>query len=217
MGSELPLLIVITDWQIPGPRLLAALESALSLGPEVALQHRHPGAADRLLFEEGEQLAKLCGRFGNPLFVNGRLDVALLLGAHLHLPARAIKVGDVRPHLRPGTWISVAVHDADEALDASGADLALVSPVFAPGSKPTDPRPELGPEGFARLAEQTPCRSFALGGIAPGNAERVRGAFGFAAISSVLKDRDPKAAANALLVSARRSRRLPNADAALRS
>jgi thiamine-phosphate pyrophosphorylase len=208
VGPDLPLLIVITDWQIPGPSLLDALKWALSIGPEVALQHRHPGASDRLFFEEGERLAELCRRLGNPLFVNGRLDVALLLGAHLHLPARGIKVADARPHLPTGTWISVAVHDGDEALDASGADLALVGPVFAPGSKPTDARPQLGPEGFARLMEKTPCRSFALGGIAPGNGARVRGAFGLAAISSVLKDRDPKSAASALLSVARESRRL---------
>jgi len=204
---ELPLLIVITDWQIPRPTLLAALGSALSLGPVVAVQHRHPGATDRVFFEEGEQLAMLCQRFGNPLFVNGRLDVALLLGAHLHLPARGIQVADVRPHLAAGTWISAAVHDPQEALEASGADLALISPVFAPGSKLTAPRPPLGPEGFGRLAKETPCAAFALGGIAPSNASLVRGASGLAAISSVLKARDPKSVANALLTAARESRR----------
>jgi len=204
---ELPLLIVITDWEIPRLALLAALESALSLGPEVAVQHRHPGATDRAFLEEGEQLAMLCRRFDNPLFVNGRLDVALLLRAHLHLPSRGIQVADVRAHLQAGAWISAAVHDLQEALEANGADLALVSPVFAPGSKLTAPRPPLGPEGFGRLAKETPCPAFALGGIAPSNASLLHGAGGFAAISSVLKARDPKAAANSLLNAARESRR----------
>jgi len=204
---ELPLLILITDWQIPRPALLAALESALSIGPEVAVQHRHPGATDRVFLEEGEQLAMLCRRFDNPLFVNGRLDVALLLRAHLHLPSRGVQVADVRPHLQAGTWISAAVHDPQEALEANGADLALISPVFAPGSMLTAPRPPLGPDGFGRLAKETPCAAFALGGIAPSNASLVHGASGFAAISSVLKARDPKSAVNALLNAARESRR----------
>jgi thiamine-phosphate pyrophosphorylase len=207
VSSELPLLIVITDWQIPAPKLMESLESVLSLGPEVGLQHRHPGASDRLFFEEGGRLAKLCQRLGNPLFVNGRLDMALLLGAHLHLPARRIDVADVRPHLLPGTWISAAVHDRREALEAVGADLALVSPVFAPGSKPTDLRTPLGPKGFARLAKATPCPAFALGGIGPANAAEVVGASGFSAISSVLKSSNPILAAKALLSAALKSRR----------
>ena len=207
MPSELPLLIVITDWQIPAPKLMESLELVLSLGPEVGLQHRHPGASDRLFFEEGERLAKLCQRLGNPLFVNGRLDMALLLGAHLHLPARGIDVDDVRQHLLPGTWISAAVHDRGEALEAVDADLVLVSPVFAPGSKPTDPRTPLGPEGFARLAKATPSPAFALGGIGPANASEVVGASGFSAISSVLKSSNPILAAKALLSAARTSRR----------
>lgn len=210
MPSDLPLLIVITDWQIPAPKLMESLESVLSLGPEVALQHRHPGASDRSFFEEGERLAKLCRPLGNPLFVNGRLDIALLLGAHLHLPARGIGVGEVRRHLPRGTWVSAAVHDRDEALEATGADLALVSPVFAPGSKPTDRRPPLGPEGFARLAQATPCPAFALGGIGPANASDVVGASGFSAISSVLKSSDPIAAARDLLSAARRGGRRPH-------
>lgn len=182
------------------------LSSALSLGPEVAVQHRHPGATDRTFLEEGEQIAKLCRPFGNPLFVNGRLDVALLLDAHLHLPARGIRVGDVRPHLPASRWISAAVHDSEEGREAGGADLALVSPVFAPGSKVTEERAPLGWEGFARLAKVLPCPAFALGGIAPANASGVAAAWGFAVISSVLKAADPKSAVKALLNAARKTR-----------
>ncbi len=206
MPSELPLLIVITDWQIPRAALIEALESALSLGPEVALQHRHPGATDRSFFDEGEQVARLCRRFGNPLFVNGRLDAALLLQAHLHLPARGIQVADVRPHLPDGRWISAAVHDAEEGREAGGADFALVSPVFPPGSKPTDERMPLGPDGFNRLANGLSCPAFALGGVGPGNSRQIPGAWGFAAISSVLKAGDPVSAAKALVTAARTSR-----------
>ena len=205
-GPDLPLLILITDWELPRGRLMASLESVLALGPDVAVQHRHPGATDRAFFEEGEQLARLCLRFGNGLFVNGRLDVALLLGAHLHLPSRGIEVADVRPHLPTGRWISAAVHDADEAQEAAGADIALVSPVFSPGSKATRARAPLGPEGFARLAERLGGPAFALGGVDPSNANQIRGASGFAAISAVLRAAQPRLAAQELLAAARRSR-----------
>jgi thiamine-phosphate pyrophosphorylase len=195
----LPRLLVITDWALPRSRLLGALERALAAGPGVAVQHRHPEAPGRLFLEEARALAALCRAHGAPLFVNGRLDVALLVDAHLHLPAGGLLPEDVRPHLPPGRQVSVAVHDAHEARLARGADLALVSPVFSPGSKPGDTRAPLGPEGFGALAARLPCPALALGGLTPERAARVPGAAGVAVISAVLEAEDPTAAARALL------------------
>ena len=194
-----PRVVVITDWRLPRERLLTALARALEAGPEVAVQHRHPDAPGRRFLEEARVLADLCRARGNPLFINGRLDVALLVGAHLHLPAGGLTPGDVRPHLPAGRLVSVAVHDAREAGEARGADLALVSPVFAPGSKPDDTRPTLGPEGFRRLADALPYPALALGGITPERAGLLPGAYGFAVISGVLEAEDPGAAAKTLL------------------
>ena len=190
--------MVITDWRLPRERLLAALERALEVGPEVAVQHRHPEATARQFLEEARLLAGLCRARGNPLFVNGRLDVALLVGAHLHLPAGGLTPEDVRPHLPAGRQVSMAVHDGEEAHRARRADLALVSPVFPPGSKSGDTRPTLGPEGFRRLAAALPCPALALGGVTPERAARLPGAAGFAVISAVLEAEDPGAAARVL-------------------
>ncbi|GMU11407.1 thiamine phosphate synthase [Corallococcus caeni] len=193
----LPRLVVITDWRLPRARLLNALERALEAGPEVAVQHRHPEASGRVFLEEARLLAEVCR--GRALFVNGRLDVALLMGAHLHLPASGPSPRDVRPFLPEGRLVSVAVHDAREAEAAVGADLALVSPVFAPGSKPGDTRDTLGPCGFRALSERLPCPALALGGMTAERAREVPGAWGVAVISAVLEAADPRAAARALL------------------
>jgi thiamine-phosphate pyrophosphorylase len=190
--------MVITDWRLPRARLLAALERALEVGPEVAVQHRHPEATARAFLEEARLLSGLCRARGNPLFINGRLDVALLVGAHLHLPAGGLTPEDVRPHLPAGRLVSVAVHTGEEVRRARGADLALVSPVFSPGSKPGDTRPPLGPEGFRTLAATLPCPALALGGITPESARLLGEAAGFAVISGVLEAEDPGAAARAL-------------------
>ncbi|HEX5744616.1 MAG TPA: thiamine phosphate synthase [Archangium sp.] len=190
--------MVITDWRLPRERLLSALERALEVGPQVAVQHRHPEATARQFLEEARLLAGLCRARGNPLYVNGRLDVALLVGAHLHLPAAGLTPEDVRPHLPPGRQVSVAVHDEQEARRAVGADLALVSPVFSPGSKPEDTRPTLGPEGFRMLAAALPCPALALGGITPERASLLGEAAGFAVISAVLEASNPAEAVKAL-------------------
>ena len=165
----------------------------------MGVQHRHPEAAGRLFLDEARALLTLCRPAGVPLFVNGRLDVALLLGTHLHLPAHGLCVADCRPYMS-GSWISVAVHSPEEAAGAQGADLALLSPVFPAGSKPHDTRTPLGPDGFSRLADclRDPA-AYALGGITSQTAPQLPRAAGFAVQSGVLDAPDPRAAAEALL------------------
>ncbi len=205
MSAPLPFsLLLITDWSLGQSALLAAVADALTAGPGLAVQHRHPGALGRQFLDEGRRLAELCARHGAPLFVNGRLDVALALGAHLHLPAHGLRVADVRPHLS-GRLISAAVHDEAEARDAAGADLALVSPVFAPGSKPGDTRTPLGPEGFRRVARAFGGPAFALGGLTADRARELRPLSGVAVVSAVLGAKSPASAARALLDETRAS------------
>jgi thiamine-phosphate pyrophosphorylase len=193
-------LLLLTDWSLGERALLTQLEPVCALGAEVGVQHRNPGAQTRPFLAQARALAELCGRFGNPFFVNARLDVALLVGAHLHLPVDAPTPAEVRPHLPPGRWLSAAVHNEEELQRAAGADLYLLSPVFAPGSKPGDTRPTLGPAGYARLRALAAGRpALALGGM---NVQRLRelGAVdGVALQSAVLRAPDARAAAEALL------------------
>jgi thiamine-phosphate pyrophosphorylase len=188
-------LLLITDWSLGSDALLARLDDALHAGPGIAVQHRHPGATDRALFDEGLLLRSLCHRHGAPLFVNGRIDLALALDAHLHCTSSSLEPRIARP-LLPGRLISTVVHDVHDSVE--GADAALVSPVFPPGSKPDDRRTPLGPEGFLKIARALACPAIALGGITPGNRGQVD-APAVAVISAVLHAVDPRAAAQALL------------------
>jgi thiamine-phosphate pyrophosphorylase len=178
-------LLVISDWSLAD--LPDRLESVLAHRARVAVQHRHPGVSDRQFLEEARVLAACCRRHGAPFFVNGRLDIALLTDAHLHLPTSGLRVEDVRSRL-VGKCVSAAVHSLAEV---QAVDLALVSPVFRPGSKPDDPRPPLGVEGFFSLARALPCPAFALGGITAENASLLGGAAGLAVISAVLHAASP--------------------------
>jgi thiamine-phosphate pyrophosphorylase len=202
-------LLLVTDWSLGEQRLLGALEQACALGPEVGVQHRHPQAATRGFLAEARMLAALCARHGNPLFVNGRLDVALLVGAHLHLPVDAPTPAEVRPHLPKGCWVSAAVHDEAELQRAAGADLVLLSPVFRSDSKQRDARPTLGPEGYARLRAHSPCPALALGGIRPERLALLGPLEGAAVQGAVLRATDPAAAARALLLALAQPDALP--------
>ena len=192
----LPKLIVVTDWAM-GERLLTAIRAVCQLGPRIAVLHRHPGSTTRGYFDEARAVAAICRAAGVPLFVHGRLDLALALGAHLHLPADGLAPAEVRAPLRD-RWISASVHDEAEARRADGADLVLVSPVFAPSSKP-ESRPSLGIAGLERIAAAARVPAYALGGISPERVGEVPPRFGLAAIGGVLHAADPLEAATRLL------------------
>jgi thiamine-phosphate pyrophosphorylase len=170
------------------------------LGPEVCIQHREPGAAVRGFLERARWLAALTARTGAQLAINGRLDVALLVGANLHLPVDGPRAAEARPLLPAGRWISAAVHSEAELAEVTACDAVLLSPVFTPGSKPGDARPQLGPEGFARLARRAaPLPCFALGGMTPARLAALGGCQGAAVQSGVLHAQDPAAVARAFL------------------
>ena len=174
-------LMLITDGSMGLDAVLTQVARVLETGAPVAVQHRHPEASTRVYLREARAVHEVCQRYRAPLFVNSRLEVAMVLGAHLHLGAKAMPVHEARPHLRAGTWVSCAVHGLDEA--QPGADLALVSPVFSPRSKVGDTRPTLGAAGFNELAARLTCPAFALGGITVENARALTGAAGLAAVN----------------------------------
>lgn len=201
MKPPLPRLLLICDFARGEDAVFAAVERAVHGRPGVGVLHRRPEASAAVAFASAKRLREVCARAGAPLFVSARLDLALALGCHLHLPAWALSPGDVRAALGPARLLSCAVHDAAEAARAEGADLALVSPVWPAGSKPGDTRPPLGPAGFAELAARLPCPAFALGGVTPERLASSRPArpVGAAAVGYVLADADPGAAADRLL------------------
>jgi thiamine-phosphate pyrophosphorylase len=181
-------LLLITDWSRPD--CLEAVRDALHAGPEIAVQHRHPGATDAAFYEEGCRLREAIG--SAPLFVNGRLDLALALDAHLHLNEGSLAPAEVRPFLKGGL-VSASWHPP--TIPREGIDLLLMSPVFDPISKPAV-RPALGREGFRRHARPD---AFALGGITTANVGALRPLAGVAVIGEVLHAPSPAKAAEALL------------------
>ena len=158
----------------------------------------------RDFLERARWLAALTRRTGAQLAVNGRLDVALLVGAHLHLPVDGPRPAEVRALLPAERWISAAVHSEEELRAARGADALLVSPVHAPGSKAADARPPLGAEGFRRLASAAaPVPCYALGGMTADRARDLPGLAGVAVQSAILRSADPSATARDLLQAVR--------------
>lgn len=119
------------------------------------------------------------------VLVNDRADIALALGAAgVHLKSNSVSVARLRAIVPAGFLISIACHSLADAIDAQGADFALVSPVFPPLSK-ADLRPALGLDALREICRRSPVPVLALGGVTKANAELCvqAGAAGVAGIS----------------------------------
>jgi thiamine-phosphate pyrophosphorylase len=119
--------------------------------------------------------------------ISDRNPHAGLARVHAHAGAPVVAGGGASCH---------SAAEVDAALSA-GAAYALLSPVWAPSSKPDD-RPTLGPDRFLRIAAGRPV--FALGGVTPERHHALMraGAHGSAVLGGIFSAPDPDAAADRL-------------------
>lgn len=181
-----PLLLPITPGLCgQGWALLPAAEALHAAGVD-ALLLREPELPPEQLAPLVEQLAP---RFATLLLhvrTPGAKALALAWGLGLHRPAPA-----EAPVIRAGIGgvEGLSAHTRAELWSAqqAGLDYALLSPVFAPTSKPLDTRPPLGVEGFAEAVRGLHMPVLALGGISPDRARTLRaaGAAGIAVLGGL--------------------------------
>lgn len=103
------------------------------------------------------------------LLVNTRVDVALACGARgAHLPSHSPPPSLWRRAVPRGFLFSVACHSTDDVMRAEqeGSDLALLSPIFDPLSKPAQ-GPALGLDVLGAACRAVKIPVVALGGITP--------------------------------------------------
>ena len=128
-----------------------------------------------------------------PLWVVGRLDVALAGGCGLHAP-------EAYPDISQGfVPLSRPLHDPAQFKDRLSADQLLIAPIFPVAGK----GPAWGPTGLRAALDalpDSPCRLLALGGITPFNAAQVKHPrlHGVAMMRSLWKGSEPAQAVEQL-------------------
>ncbi len=185
--SALPALILMTD----DDRLADPVASIRALPRGSAVILRHYRLADREPL--ARKLARLCRSRGILLLIAGDARLASAVGADgLHMPEGLARLrGRHGWALRRKGWIlTVSAHSPSSLFMAarSGADAALLAPVFTTASHPATPA--LGALRFAAWARLSPVPVYALGGITRANAHRLKhsGAVGIAAIGGLAVD-----------------------------
>ncbi len=128
------------------------------------LQYRHKGIFTRDRFDEGASIAGLCESAGAKFVVNDRADIALLLGAGLHLGQDDLPFDEVR-RIFPTGPIGYSTHNETQFADApAGAAYVALGPIFATVSK-ENPDPVVGVAELRRLALLKRAPLIAIGGV----------------------------------------------------
>jgi|SRR3990170_3818403 len=189
-----PRLYLVTDRRQTGGRPLAeVVEECLAAGLR-AVQLREKDLPGAEFLALAHSLREVTRRVGARLFINGRLDVALAVGAD------GLQRGHDAPPLpvlrsrAPDLPIGASVHGVDEAgaAERDGADFIVFGPVYDTPSKRAYGPPQ-GVDALANVVKAVSVRVFAIGGITADRVAAVRaaGAHGVAVISAILTAERP--------------------------
>ena len=202
-------LMVITDPDCAGRDLVDVARAALR-GGAGSIQLRAKHESTREMVELGRRLKAETEAAGALLFVNDRVDVALVIGADgAHLGDDDLPLEAARRIAPPPFLLGRSVDTEEEArvAEREGADYLGAGPVHATPSK-LDAAPAIGVPGIGAIAAATRLPVVAIGGVDAETAEGVAraGAAGVAVIRAVMRADDPERAARDLAAAVRRGR-----------
>jgi thiamine-phosphate pyrophosphorylase len=150
-----------------------AAEAWLDGGARI-VQFRHKGQWTRPVFEQAERVAGQCRERNATFIINDRADVALLLGAGLHVGQDDLSPADARSLIGAGALLGYSTHNPHQ-LDAASAepvDYVAIGPIFATASK-QNPDPVVGLDELRKCRARCVRPLVAIGGITRETARAV--------------------------------------------
>ena len=184
--------LVTDEACLHGRPLLKCVEEALAAGVTL-VQYRAKAADGGVLYAEACRLKELCDKYGVPLIINDRLDIALAVGAAgVHLGQDDLPCAVARRLLGEDYIIGVSAHNPAEAVQAvsEGADYLGCGAVFGTATKHDVAK--LGLENLRAIRKAVAVPMVGIGGITADNYAEVlaTGADGAAIVSGILAQDD---------------------------
>ncbi|KAK1240671.1 hypothetical protein MKX07_006104 [Trichoderma sp. CBMAI-0711] len=197
--------------------LVRVVEAAVRGGVSI-VQYRDKHSDRQTAVQTARKLLEVTRRFGVPLLVNDRVDVAVEVGCEgVHIGQDDMAYEEARKLLGPDKIIGVTASSVDEALAAckAGADYLGLGTVYATPTK-KDTKSIIGPSGIRSILQALSSSSaghasiptVCIGGINARNATAVllessaapqKSLDGIAVVSALVAADDPAAAARDLL------------------
>ncbi|SHJ68297.1 thiamine-phosphate diphosphorylase [Geosporobacter subterraneus DSM 17957] len=194
-------LYLITDRAcLQGKNLIETIEEAIA-GGVTLVQLREKDASSLAFYEIAVQVKALTSKYGIPLVINDRLDIALAVDADgLHVGQSDLPASVARKVLGNHKLLGVSTANLEEALKAKaeGADYIGVGALFPTNTK-TDTR-WVTLEQLQSIKESVNIPVVGIGGIQESNALAVKetGIDGIAVASAILAAPSAKEAARRL-------------------
>jgi thiamine-phosphate diphosphorylase len=168
------------------PRPLAEIVAEACAAGVRTIHLREKDLDGKPLYDLALTLREITSHYNTQLIINGRLDVALAVGADgVHLPESALPVPVVKKFFSKAVGRSVHSVAGAKETEAAGAAYLVFGHIFTTASKPALP------QGLAALREVTSSVNIpviAVGGITPVNAAAClkHGAAGIAVMGGIM-------------------------------
>lgn len=188
-------LYLVTDSGLCANRSLEDVAQQALVAGAACIQMREKDLSTRFFVEEARKIKALTARFGVPLIINDRIDVALASGADgVHIGQDDMPYAEARRLMGPKAIIGLSVETWDDVVQAEALDVNYlgVSPIFQTPTK-TDTKGNWGLEGLARIKAYSRHPLVAIGGLNASNAKEavMAGADCIAVVSAICAAPDP--------------------------
>lgn len=195
-------LYLVTDSTgLPEELFLAKVEQALQ-GGVTLLQIREKERSTREYIRLAQQVHAIARRYGVPLLVDDRVDVALAVDAEgVHVGQSDMPVWQARKLLGPDKIVGATAKTVPQALEAyeQGADYLGVGAIYPTTTKVVTVITST--QTLGEICRAVPIPVNAIGGLNRENLGVLKGIDiqGICVVSAIMKAEDPKAAAEQLL------------------
>ncbi len=191
-------LYLVTDRMRMSTRTLGEAVEQAVIGGCTLVQLREKDISALDFYALALEIKKITDRYGIPLIINDRIDIAMAAGAAgVHIGQQDIPADIARKVIGKDMLLGVSVSSAAEAIDAvkAGADYLGVGAMFPTGTKPDAGFVSM--EELGRICKAVDIPIVVIGGISRENAMLFRpmGVDGLAVVSAVIAQPDIKKSA----------------------
>ena len=179
---------------------LNIIEEAIKGGTTI-VQLREKTASTKEFYELALRVKKITSRYGVPLLINDRIDIALAVDSEgVHIGQDDMPADIAREIIGDDKILGVSASTVEEAKKAEmdGADYIGSGAVFPTATK--DDADSVSKEELKEIVDSIDIPVVAIGGITVENANTLKGSgiAGFSVVSAIMSAEDPKEASRKL-------------------